>query len=125
MVSSLAGRWKPIVMTKIFLLAISILASSLAAARPARALPGDEDDRHAAVPGVTMMMDGDLDGAVAVFQQIEQKDPDSPVGYVLEADANKMVPNHFPYLSSGTQANRAFRHHSPRPSMLPGVLLPS
>ena len=34
-----------------------------------------------------MMMDGDLDGAIAVFQQIEQKDPDSPIGYVFEADA--------------------------------------
>jgi len=59
---------------------------------PARARPGDEDVRHSAVPGVTMMKDEDLDGAVAVFQQIEQKDPDSPVGYVLEADANRMVP---------------------------------
>ena len=34
-----------------------------------------------------MMMDGDLDGAIEVFQQIEQKDPDSPLGYVLEANA--------------------------------------
>jgi tetratricopeptide (TPR) repeat protein len=33
------------------------------------------------------MMDGDLDGAISVFKQIEQKDPDSPLGYVLEADA--------------------------------------
>ena len=53
--------------------------------RPDR--PNDEEDRHYAARGVTMMMDGDLDGAVAVFQQIEQKDPDSPLGYVLEADA--------------------------------------
>jgi len=107
---------KPNLMMKSVLLATALLASSLAAARPPQAAPNhsnDEEDRRAAVPGVTMMMDGDLDGAVAVFQQIEQKDPDSPVGYVLEADANKMVPNHFPYLSSGTQANRAFRHHSP------------
>jgi len=51
--------------------------------------------RHAAVPGVAMMMDGDLDGAVKIFQQIEQKDPDSAVGYVLEADANEMVPGPF------------------------------
>jgi tetratricopeptide (TPR) repeat protein len=33
------------------------------------------------------MMDGDLAGAAQVFRQIEQKDPDSPLGYVLEADA--------------------------------------
>ena len=34
------------------------------------------------------MMDGDLDGAMAAFQQIEQKEPDSPLGYVLEADVS-------------------------------------
>jgi tetratricopeptide (TPR) repeat protein len=75
---------------KIVLLATSILASSLAAARPALAgsnRPDDEDDRHYAARGVEMMMDGDLDGAIEVFQQVEQKDPDSPLGYVLEADA--------------------------------------
>ncbi|MGO8789360.1 MAG: tetratricopeptide repeat protein [Terriglobia bacterium] len=61
----------------------------LLAARPVLAAPNstkDEDDRHASVRGVDLMMDGDLDGAVAVFQQIEQRDPDSPVGFVLEAD---------------------------------------
>ena len=86
---------KPNLMMKSVLLATALLASSLAAALPPRAAPNhwnDEEDRHAAVPGVTMMMDGDLDGAVKIFQQIEQKDPDIPVGYVLEADANKMVP---------------------------------
>jgi tetratricopeptide (TPR) repeat protein len=81
---------KSSVMVKILLLAISILAASFAAARPALAgsdRPSDEDDRHYAARGVDMMMDGDLDGAVEVFQQIEQKDPESPLGYVLEADA--------------------------------------
>ena len=81
---------KPDVMMKIVLLATSILASSLAAARPALAgpaRPNDEEDRRYAARGVNMMMDGDLDGAVEVFQQIEQKDPDSPLGFVLEADA--------------------------------------
>ena len=75
---------------KIGLLAISALALVLlSAARPVLAGSNsaqDEDDRHYAVRGVNLMMDGDLDGAVAVFQQIEQKDPDSPLGYVLEAD---------------------------------------
>jgi tetratricopeptide (TPR) repeat protein len=76
--------------TKRVLLAACILAASVAAARPAPARPDpslDEDDRHYAARGVAMMMDGDLDGAVEVFQQIEQKEPDSPLGYVLEADA--------------------------------------
>jgi tetratricopeptide (TPR) repeat protein len=71
------------------LLVPSLMASSLVAARPALAgpnRPNEEDDRHYAGLGVNMMMDGDLDGAVEVFQQIEQKDPASPLGYVLEAD---------------------------------------
>jgi tetratricopeptide (TPR) repeat protein len=76
--------------TKTILLVASILVSGLAAAQTALAGPhsisNDEEDRNYAVRGVDMMMDGDLDGALAVFQQIEQKDPDSPVGYVLETD---------------------------------------
>jgi tetratricopeptide (TPR) repeat protein len=75
---------------KMVLLAAPILASRLVAASPAMVAPkpaSDEDDRHVAVRGLTLMMDGDLDGATAVFQQIEQKDPDSPLGFVLEADA--------------------------------------
>jgi tetratricopeptide (TPR) repeat protein len=92
MFRSLAGKFmrKSSLMIKILLLAASILAASFAAARPALAGSNsvtDEEDRKYAVHGVDMMMDGDLAGAVQVFQQIEQKDPDSPVGYVLEADA--------------------------------------
>jgi tetratricopeptide (TPR) repeat protein len=76
-------------MMKMLLLAASILASSLAVAQSLPAAPNrpsDEDDRHYAARGVSMMMDGDLDGAIEVFQQIEQKDPTSPLGYVLEAN---------------------------------------
>ena len=92
MIRYLSGSFmqNPSAMMKILPLVISILASSLAATRPALAgpaPPNDEDDRHSAVRGVELMMDGDLDGAAAVFQQIEQKDPNSPLGYVLEADA--------------------------------------
>lgn len=79
----------PSTMTKIP--AMLILISSLAATRPALAGPSpsiDEDNRQAAVHGVELMMDGDLDGAIAAFQQIEQKEPDSPLGYVLEADVS-------------------------------------
>jgi tetratricopeptide (TPR) repeat protein len=78
------------VMTKTLLLAACILAANLAIFRPAFAgtnRPNEEDDRHYAGRGVSMMMDGDLDGSIEVFQQIQQKDPDSPLGYVLEANA--------------------------------------
>lgn len=40
------------------------------------------------VHGMQLLMDGDIDGAIEVFRQIEQADPESPLGYVLEADAN-------------------------------------
>jgi tetratricopeptide (TPR) repeat protein len=80
----------PNAMMKIRLLVTSLLLSSFATASPALVGPAPssyEDSRHSAVRGVEMMMDGDLDGAVSVFQQIEQKDPTSPLGYELEADA--------------------------------------
>lgn len=38
--------------------------------------------------GIDQMMDGDFDRAVEVFRQIEKADPESPLGYLLEADAN-------------------------------------
>ena len=73
-----------------FLVAAALLGWSLAACYPAWAQPGaanDEDDRQYAARGVAMIMDGDLDGAIEVFKQIQRKDPPSPVGFVLEADA--------------------------------------
>jgi tetratricopeptide (TPR) repeat protein len=70
-------------------LVTSILLFCLAAAHPAPAASGsanDEDDRRFALRGLAMMMDGDLDGAAEVFRQVEQKDPESPLGFVLEAN---------------------------------------
>src|SRR5215472_3382255 len=43
-----------------------------------------ETARH----GMQLLMDGNLDEAIQVFRQIEQGDPESPLGYVLESDAN-------------------------------------
>jgi hypothetical protein len=34
------------------------------------------------------LIDGDIDGAIQVFRQIEQPEPESPLGYVLEADSD-------------------------------------
>ena len=75
---------------KPLLLAACILAGNLAAISPAVAAsnhPNDEEDRQQAVRAVSMMMDGDLDGAIAVGQQIQRQDPDSPIGYLVEANA--------------------------------------
>lgn len=48
----------------------------------------EEKQRETARQGMQLLMDGDLDGAAQIFRQIEQADPDSPLGYVLEADTN-------------------------------------
>ena len=76
-------------MIKNLLIAASLLGFCLVAARPGLAAnrPNEEQERHFAGRGVTLMMDGDLDGAVKIFQEIERQDPDSPLGYVLEANA--------------------------------------
>ena len=47
----------------------------------------DTEDREASRRGVEMLMDGDTDGAIRVFQELQQKDPQSPLGYLLEAQS--------------------------------------
>jgi tetratricopeptide (TPR) repeat protein len=42
-----------------------------------------EQARH----GIDLLMDGDADGAIAVFRQVERSNPKSPLGYLFEADA--------------------------------------
>ena len=41
-----------------------------------------------AVRGMNELMDGDFDHAMEIFRQIQKSDPESPLGYLLEADAN-------------------------------------
>jgi tetratricopeptide (TPR) repeat protein len=41
-----------------------------------------------AVQGMSKLMDGDFDSALGIFRQIQKSDPESPLGYLLEADAN-------------------------------------
>jgi tetratricopeptide (TPR) repeat protein len=72
--------------------AVALLALWFSAACPAKLEarapdPGDSEDRQVARRGVDLMMNGDLDGATAVFHQIQSQDPHSPVGYLLEAEA--------------------------------------
>jgi len=48
--------------------------------------PSDEELRVQARIGLRQMMDGELGGAIRVFQDIQKVDPSSPLGYMLEAD---------------------------------------
>jgi len=45
-------------------------------------------NQEMAVRGMNKLMDGDFDGALGIFHQIQNSDPSSPLGYLLEADAN-------------------------------------
>src|SRR5689334_1127064 len=77
-------------MTRTPLLITALLALNITAGHSAFAgtnRPSEEEDRKYASRGVSMMMDGDLNGAIAVAQQIQQKDPGSPLGFILEANA--------------------------------------
>lgn len=76
-----AGGWR--------LLALSItVAASISALAVTRPRQSPSDEISAAQRGVQRMMDGDFNGAVAIFRRIQQEDSESPLGYVLEADAD-------------------------------------
>jgi len=49
--------------------------------------PGDAEARALGRHGLDLIMDGNLDSAIEVFRDIQRKDPQSPLGYLLEADA--------------------------------------
>jgi tetratricopeptide (TPR) repeat protein len=56
---------------------------------PVQQTPPTPDQRiESARHGMQLLMDGDFDEAIQIFRQAEQSDPESPLGYVLEADAN-------------------------------------
>jgi tetratricopeptide (TPR) repeat protein len=69
----------------LFWTAASEASRALAAANAGQ--KSDEQERQYGCRGLDLMMDGDLDGAIALFRQIQQEDPQSPLGYLLEADA--------------------------------------
>ena len=74
------------------LLAITLLcvASSCGTTMPAHgaAKPERMENQQMAVRGMNKLMDGDFDAAAEAFRQIQKSDPDSPLGYLFEADEN-------------------------------------
>jgi tetratricopeptide (TPR) repeat protein len=48
--------------------------------------PEQPRNQEIAVRGMNKLMDGDFDAATEAFHQIQKSDPDSPLGYLLEAD---------------------------------------
>ena len=64
---------------------ISHAASRFAAA--GQAPRQDSEEREYARRGIDLLMDGDLEAAIQVFHEVQQKDSKSPLGYLLEAQA--------------------------------------
>jgi tetratricopeptide (TPR) repeat protein len=79
-------QWK---LAKAFaLLLLGAVASTGAWAQATAPQPqGDSELRVLGRRGLELMMDGDLDGAIRIFRDIQGRDPQSPLGYLLEADA--------------------------------------
>jgi tetratricopeptide (TPR) repeat protein len=70
----------------LLVLSVGLGLKDHAFAKSAPAQTADIQERQYAVRGLDLMMDGDLDGATEVFRQIQQKEPQAPLGYLLEAD---------------------------------------
>jgi len=60
---------------------------AVAQAQGPKAAPSDAELRETARRGIAVLMNGDPDGAIEFFQQIQKADPQSPLGYLFEADA--------------------------------------
>jgi tetratricopeptide (TPR) repeat protein len=45
-------------------------------------------NQEIAVRGMNKLMDGDINSAIEISRQIQKSDPELPLGYLLEADAN-------------------------------------
>ena len=75
------------VMSLVFFLFLSLFAAGITtrAATPAQA--SDEEQVKVAQKGLDLLMNGDPDAAIEVFQKIQAQDPDSALGYLMEADA--------------------------------------
>ena len=70
------------------LLTALVAAASLAAAHVRSAPPAStEGIRQLGDKSMGRLMDGDLLAAISIARQIQSKDPSSPLGYLLEADA--------------------------------------
>ena len=48
------------------------------------AVPSDAELRATTRRGIAVLMDGDPDGAIEIFRQIQKADPQSPLGYLFE-----------------------------------------
>jgi len=76
----------PRLFAAVLLLALGALGPRAAAA-PLPSPPDDQELRAEGLRGLNLLMDGEPDAAIGIFRQIQAKDAQSPLGYLLEADA--------------------------------------
>ena len=74
-------------MNPLLLLLVSLLAFSFTARAAAPAQTSSEEQIKVAQQGLDLLMNGEPDAAIVVFQKIQVEDPDSALGYLMEADA--------------------------------------
>jgi tetratricopeptide (TPR) repeat protein len=83
----MSDNWRRPAKALVLLLLWGAASVSLQAQPGASQLQNDSGLRALGRHGLDLMMDGDLDGAIGVFRGIQVRDPQSPLGYLLEADA--------------------------------------
>lgn len=82
-------RFRSLIRVALGLVALLITALNCGAAAVASPHAQSPDSRHREIAqhGLDLLMNGDPDGATEVFYEIRRDDPQSPLGYLLEADA--------------------------------------
>ncbi len=73
---------------KMLVLAVLATATALSASQAAPSEVPDRQNHEIARQGMKLLMNGDPDAAIEAFRQIEKSDPESPLGYLFEADAS-------------------------------------
>jgi tetratricopeptide (TPR) repeat protein len=80
--------WRMLRNNALLLLAAAILAGQgVVLASPAQPQDAEIEEIKTAQHGLDLLMNGDPDAAIKVFRKIQADDNNSPLGYLLEADA--------------------------------------
>jgi tetratricopeptide (TPR) repeat protein len=79
--------FKHVIPVKSLLMGFLAFAAVFTAAPEARPQTSEADQIKVAQQGLDLLMNGDPEAAIKVFQKIESDNPDSALGYLMEADA--------------------------------------
>ncbi len=74
-------------MNPVLLLFVSLFSVVTTARVAAPAQASEEEQIKVAQTGLDLLMNGEPDAAIVAFQKIQAEDPDSALGYLMEADA--------------------------------------